>query len=233
MSRTVKALACLLLAPALGAPASAAEAPPLRVLVTGDSLMQPLDRLLKPSVKRAGGRLFSDPRPGTGITNPITLDWLRHARRQARRRRPRATVMFIGANDSYELRAEDGRTVACCRRAWIDAYARRVGRMMRSYRRGSRAYVYWLTLPTPQEPHRRRFAAINFAIGQAAAAVGPGVSVVDTVPALSPGNRYRRRLRYRGRMVVVRDRDGVHLTTAGSRIAADLVRRAMRLDGLL
>jgi hypothetical protein len=57
--------------------------------------------------------------------------------------------------------------------------------------------------------------------------------MVDTVPTLSPGNRFRRKLRYRGRTVVARDGDGVHLTTAGSRIARDLVVRAMRADGLL
>jgi hypothetical protein len=56
---------------------------------------------------------------------------------------------------------------------------------------------------------------------------------VDTIPALSPGNRYRRRVRYRGKTVVVRGRDGVHLTTAGARIARDLVVRAMRADGVL
>ena len=55
--------------------------------------------------------------------------------------------------------------------------------------------------------------------------------MVDTVPVLSPNNRFRRKLRYRGRSVVVRDGDGVHLTTAGARMARDLVVRAMRADG--
>ena len=224
--------ALLLLLAGLYVPARA-ETPPLRVLVTGDSMMQPLDEVLKPHVERAGGRLVSDRRPATGLTNPVILDWVQHARKQARRHRQRATVMFIGANDSNPLRTEDGREVNCCRRGWIDAYARRVAKIMRIWRRDSRAYVYWLTLPTPVEPRVAQFAAINYAIRQAAAEVGPQVRVVDTVPAISPGNRFRRRVRYRGRRVVVRDRDGVHLTRAGARIASDLVRRAMRSDGLL
>jgi hypothetical protein len=230
--RPASAAALLAVLAVLALPARAAD-PPLRVLVTGDSMMQPLDEILRKPVKRAGGRVVSDPRPGTGLSNRIAFDWQRHAKRQMRRHRPRATVMLIGPNDSYAMRGADGREVSCCRRAWIDAYAERAARMMRTYRRRGRAFVYWLTLPTPVEPHRQRFAAINIAIEQAAGEAGSRVRVVDLVPVLSPGNRFRRKLRYRGRRVVVRDRDGVHLTNAGSRIASDAVRRAMRRDGLL
>ena len=218
----------------LAAPAAAAAEPSLRVLATGDSLIQPLDEKLKRPVARADGRVLRDPHPGTGLTKPLTLDWERYAARQARKRRPHATVMFIGANDSQSLRSEAGPRVKCCRRAWIDAYADRVEHMMRSYMRGSRGYVYWLTLPTPRQEERRPlFAAVNFAIAQAATAAGGNARVVDTVPALSPGNRFKRRLRYRGKRVVVRDRDGIHLTGHGAAIARDLVVRSMRADGLL
>jgi hypothetical protein len=211
-----------------------AEAGP-RVLATGDSMVQPLDEQLVRPVKRAGGHVRRDPRPGTGITKPLELDWLKHAKRQAKRHRPRATVVFLGANDAEPLRSASGPKVECCRRAWIDAYAERVARMMRSYRRGGAGYVYWLTLPTPRgDTQARRTAAINLALAQAhATADAKRVRLVDTIPALSPGNRYRRKVRYRGRTVVVRGRDGVHLTAAGARIARDLVVRAMRRDGVL
>lgn len=230
--RARAAVSLLVVATIVGA-APAAESGRLRVLVTGDSMMQPLDEILEPRVEREDGRLISDPRPGTGIASRTPLDWVRYAKRQMRRHRPRATVMLIGPNDSGPLRTPDGREVRCCRRAWIDAYAERVGKVMRTYRRDGRAYVYWLTLPTPVEPHKARFTAINFAIKQAGADARSGVRVVDTVPVLSPRNEFRRRMRYKGRTVVIRDRDGVHLTNAGSRIAADLVKSAMRADGLL
>lgn len=224
----------LVLMAAVAALPAAAEADP-RVLATGDSMVQPLDERLVRPVKRSGGAVRRDARPGTGITKPLELDWVRHARRQAKRHRPRATVVFLGANDAEPLRSASGPRVECCRRAWIDAYAERVARMMRSYRRGGAGYVYWLTLPTPRSDSlARRQAAINLALAQAHAAADPKrVRLVDTIPALSPGNRYRRKVRYRGRTVVVRGRDGVHLTTAGARIARDLVVRALRRDGVL
>ena len=225
--------ALLVAALVLALPAAAAAAP--RVLATGDSMIQPLDEELVRPVKRAGGRVIRDARPGTGISKPLQLDWVRHARRQARRHRPRASVVFIGANDAESLPTDDGPRVRCCRRAWIAAYADRVAKMMRSYTRSGAGYVYWLTLPTPRsDTQARRMAAVNLALAQAAGSADrERVRLVDTIPVLSPGNRYRRRVRYRGKTVVVRGRDGVHLTTAGARIARDLVVRAMRADGLL
>jgi hypothetical protein len=197
-------------------------------------MVQPLDKQLVPVVERAGGRLIRDPRPGTAITRPTHHDWLKHARKQARRHRPRATVMFLGTTDAEPMRAGSGPTVRCCGRAWIDEYARRVGRMIGSYGRGGAGRVYWLTLPVPKvEGHARRLAAVNIAIRQAVAAAPETARVVDTIPAVSPGNRFRLRIRHRGRMVTVRERDGVHLSPAGARIVRGLVVRALRADGLL
>lgn len=211
-----------------------ASSPSPRVLITGDSMVEPVDRVVAAAVERHGGRAFRDARPGTGITRPLYLDWIRHARRQVKRYHQDATVMFIGANDSAALRAADGREVECCRRAWIDAYATRVERMMRIYRQDSKAWVYWLTLPLPRgSEHWPRFRATNLAIKQAGAAAGEHVRVVDTVPILSPDDRYHRRVTYDGRVVTVRDKDGIHLTAAGARILRDLVMDAMRSDGVI
>jgi hypothetical protein len=214
--------------------ATAADAATQRVLVTGDSLVQPLDDLMVRPISRAGGRVIKDSRPGTSLTRPLILDWLEHARRQVRKHRPRVTVVFLGAGDTGSLTTAGGRSVPCCQRPWIDAYADLVERMMRTYMRHKRRHVYWLTLPLPrQDSRRQQFLAINYAIAQAARKAGSKTHVVDTVPVLSPGDRYHRKLRYRGEPVVVRDGDGVHLTRDGARIARDLVVRAMRSDGVL
>jgi hypothetical protein len=230
--RSAPAAFVVVLLSVVAAPPS--EAAPVRVLVTGDSLVQPLDQLMVRPVARRGGRVIRDPRPGSGITRPLVLDWVKHARRQVRKRRPQATVVFIGAGDTEPLTSASGPRVGCCRRGWIDAYADRVERMMRTYMRNKRRPVYWLTLPAPRQRERRRqFLAINYAIEQAARKAGEKAHVVDTVPALSPSNEFHRKVRYRGRSVVVRDGDGVHMTAAGARIARDLVVRAMRRGGVI
>ena len=143
--------------------------------------------------------------------------------------------MFIGAGDTEPLTSASGPRVACCRRAWIDAYADRVERMMRTYMRSKRRPVYWLTLPAARQPERRdavpgdqlrdRAGSPQGRRKDARGRHGAGALAEQRVPPQACATAAGR--------VVVRDRDGVHLTTAGARIARDLVVRAMRRDGVL
>jgi hypothetical protein len=195
---------------------------PVTVLATGDSMIQIVDSFLK----RRLGRVHSDARISTGISKPAMFDWVRHARRQ-RARRADVTVMFIGANDGFPIG-----DAQCCGEAWVAAYARRVRSMMAAYKRGRKGVVYWLTLPTPRSgSFARVFGPVNRAIVRAARSFrGNQVRVIDLRRTFTPGGRYRRTIRYRGKTVVARQGDGVHLSTAGASIAASLVIRAMRRD---
>ena len=193
----------------------------IRLLATGDSMMQVVDIHLKRRLKRV--RVRSDTRVSTGISKTFLFDWVRHARRQAARR-PAATVMFLGANDGFPIAG-----VRCCSDAWIDRYAARAEQMMRSYARGDAGRVYWLTLPVPRPRQWKGiYRAVNAAIKRAAARVPDSVRVIDTAEYFTPhGYRSTRR------GVTVRQADGIHLNARGASLAAGLVARAMRRDGLL
>jgi hypothetical protein len=220
----------LLIALLIAVPAAAQDAPP-RVLVTGDSMVQPLDKQVVRHFKNGSAKVITDPRPGTGISRPLLLDWTRHALQQTRKHRPDAVAVLIGAaTDAEPLTVLGGRQVECCRQVWIDTYQKRVEAMMRNYlsRKGTR--VYWFTLPAPRKKEwQMRFNAVNLAFQNAAVAVGDRVTLVDLIPALTPGNVYRHRVKGR----VVRDKDGIHLNAAGSKIARKLLLKAMRADGLI
>ena len=197
---------------------------PLRILATGDSMIQIVDSHLK---RRLAGRagVRSDARISTGISKPSMLNWMALARRQASRR-PHVTVVFLGANDGFPI---GGR--ACCGRAWIKGYSARVRRMMASYRRRGSGRVYWLLLPTPRRPtFARVFRAVNAAVRRAAATYDPDeVAVIDLVEIFTPGGRYRSSIRGR----TVRQGDGVHLNVTGASIAAGAIIRRLRADGLI
>ena len=60
-------------------------------------------------------RVKRDAHVGTGLSKPFQLNWPRHARRMARRYHPRASVVFIGANDGFPLRYH-GKRRDCCSR---------------------------------------------------------------------------------------------------------------------
>ena len=194
----------------------------LRVLAAGDSMMQVLDTALGDRLPRA--ELRSDTHVSTGITKPSLLNWPAQARRLARAQRPDATVVFLGANDGFGLPGPGGGQEPCCSEAWVDAYAARARSMMAAYSRAGAGRVYWLTLPVPRRAaFAQIFTGVNQALQRAAQAYPATVRIVDLVPAISPGGRFRQALR---------QADGVHLTPAGDRVAASLVVAAMRRDGL-
>lgn len=151
--------------------------------------------------------------------------WEPVATAQVARLRPSATVVSIGANKGYPLRAPDGTQVACCDEAWVVAFARRLRSISLTYRRQGRGRVVWLTIPAPRDLRRVPIiAAANVAIVRAAGAL-QRVSVVRIDELLSPGG-HRDVVRYRERDVRVREPDGIHLNVAGTRIAAHLAAQA-------
>lgn len=207
----------------------------LRLLATGDSMIQTVDGYLARGLAaRRGTSVRSDAHVATGISKPQQLDWVRKARGQAAGVKPDVTVMFIGANDGFPLRIPGGGRAACCGDAWVAAYAARVAAMMRSYRRGGRSSVYWLTLPAPRPPaFARVFRRVNAAIRRAATRVGDGVHVVDLVPVFTPGGEFRQTIRFHGRTIDARQPDGIHLSQAGASVAAALVIERLRADHAL
>lgn len=190
------------------------------ILATGDSMIQIIDGFLKSRLPQA--RVRSDARISTGISKPGLLNWPRHARRQGRHD---VTIVFLGANDGFPMGG-----AACCGRAWRKTYANRVAQMMRTYKRGGS--VYWSLLPAPRAGNFRRvFVAVNAAVRRAARR--ERAALIDLPRTFTPDYRFRQTIGWGGRTVSVRQGDGVHLNVAGASIAATLMIRRMRRDGVL
>jgi uncharacterized protein len=207
----------------LGAP-PATKRPLQTMLVTGDSLAQPLDLELARRLTAAGVDVIRDPHPGTGISNPVLVDWGQLSAAQVRDHHPQAVVVFIGANEGYPLPGPGGGDLACCGTGWAAAFANRVRQMMNTYRRGGAARVYWLTIPTPRDPDRQRVEkTVNAAIEVAAQPWASQVRVIDTVPVFTPGEEYRDAMDVDGDEKIVRESDGIHLNDTGSSVAAEVV----------
>ena len=213
--------------------ATPAKPRPLRkLLVTGDSLAVPLDlEVARRLAARKGVEVLRDPHIGTGVSKSGFVDWGKLSAQQVREERPDAIVVFIGANEAFSMPGPEGREVDCCGPGWAAVYAFRVRRMMNTYRQRGAARVYWLTLPLPRDGGRQEAArAVNAAIDVASVPYRAQVRVLDLTSLFTPGNRYRSAMRIGERDQIVREPDGIHLSTTGSRLAAGVVLDALERD---
>jgi hypothetical protein len=206
---------------AVGDPSPPARKPLGTLLVTGDSLSQPLDQEL---ARRLAGsaKVVRDPHLGTGISQTAIVDWAKLSTSQVAKEKPDAVVVFIGANEGFPMKGPDGREVKCCGVDYAALYASRVRQMMNTYRQAGAARVYWVTLPAPRDPDRQKIArTVNASISVAAQPWRSQVRVVDTVPIFTPGFRYRDAMDVGGEEKIVRESDGIHLNDAGSALLAE------------
>ena len=209
-----------------------APAPPRRrlhsLLVTGDSMSQPLDQDLAQTLDPEGVKVTRDPHIGTGISSTLLVDWGKLSIHQVQQWHPNGVVVFIGANDGYSMPGPGGKQINCCGAEWAAIYANRVRQMMNTYRQHGAAHVYWLTLPAPRESIRAKIAlVVNAAIQVAAEPWRDQVTIIDTVPIFTPGNRYRDSMNINGEPTIVRESDGIHLNGAGSALLAKYVLAAI------
>jgi hypothetical protein len=104
---------------------------------------------------------------------------------------------------------------------------------MKTYVQGGKGYVYWLAIPAARDPRRVEvISAVNHALVAAAEGM-KNVRVLNMVDVFTPGGVYRDSMNYKGRVVKVRQNDGIHLTEAGADIAADYVIAELEKDGVL
>jgi hypothetical protein len=202
-----------------------------RLLVTGDSLGQPLDVQLARALAGDGVVTTRDVHLGTGISKTDIVDWGLLSTKQVKEDKPDAVVMFMGANEGFPFPAAGGGDVACCSAAWAVTYAQRARTMMNTYRRGGAARVYWLTLPMPRAPARQKVArAVNAAIAVAAQPYRSQVRILDMNAVFTPGGVYRAAMTVGGRATLVRRPDGIHLNDAGAGVALDVLLPRLKAD---
>jgi hypothetical protein len=215
-------------------PAALGEKPakrPLKtLLVTGDSMVQPLDAKLAGALARSGVTVKRDPHLGTGISKTFLVDWGQLSTQQVRKVKPDAVVVFIGANEGFPMKGAGGREVDCCGADWAAIYANRARRMAATYRQNGRARVYWITVPTARAANRAPITrAVNASVKVAVQPWASQIRIIDTVPIFAPKG-YRDSMPVGGRDRIVRAADGIHLNDAGAGVLSEAVLAQLRAD---
>lgn len=201
------------------------------LLITGDSLSQPLDTELGRELSDEGVKVVRDAKLGSGISKTDIVDWGRLSVTQTEKEEPDAVIMFMGANEGFPMKGPDGKELDCCTAEWASVYANRARQMMNTYRRGGKTHIYWLQIPVQRKPARQAIAkVVNAAIAVAAQPWGDQVTVVDTNPTFTPGGKYRDAMDIGGKDTIVRESDGIHLNEAGSKLLAQQMVARMKTN---
>jgi lysophospholipase L1-like esterase len=209
------------------------KAPPRRalhtLLVTGDSLSTPLDLSIARRLTGRNVKVVRDPHLGAGISKTDLVDWGRLAVTQMQHDKPDAVVVWIGANEGFPMKDPRGRQQQCCSAQWAAIYANRVRQVMNTYRRAGATHVYWLTVLTPREAARHKISrVVNAAVEVAAQPWRDQVSILDTIPIFTPGDRYRDSMPIGGTHKLVRESDGIHLNATGANYLAGIMLNTLR-----
>lgn len=202
---------------------------PLRLLVTGDSLMEYAGPDLVDLAGKDGMVQGSvDIHYGTGLARPDFVDWSLVAKQQTATYHPDVVVVLMGGNDAQNMVLANGQIVYQGTKQWLQEYRRRARICMRTWLQGGVRRIYWLSMP----PARSSVMAateeqMDVALREAAATI-PGMQYLNIVPLVTNHGAYADALLIGGTWTYVRAADGIHLSPGGAERVAEWVFAVIR-----
>jgi hypothetical protein len=191
----------------------ASAAAPLKLFVTGDSMIEFFGpRLVKEGEGTKALTGGSETKYGTGLVRDDVLAWPAQARRQMAAHQPEAVIVMMGGNDGQGFTLPGGRIVRELTPEWKAEYQRRAAITMQAFGENGKRHVYWVGMPiSKSERLTRIYRDVNAALAAAAASV-PRVTYVDIWDDFAVDGRYADFVGGE----LVRARDGIHLNREGS-----------------
>ena len=216
---------------ALPPPHMFTRADPLVLYIAGDSMVGILGQsLMRISEASKVVQATLDYHIATGLCRPDYFDWPLRLTAEMRGLDPDAVVLQWGGNDLQAMQAGD-HYVVFPTPAWEKEYRRHIDQVLKVVR-GPGRHIYWLGQPLMRSPEMSRKLAILNGIYRSETAGLPDVAYVDTwsVLADAQGGFSAYLPDAQGRMELVRESDGEHLTAAGGDRVAWVVWSMMKKD---
>lgn len=199
---------------------------PLRLYLTGDSLLYDPDKEILERVQNVGAIKPVGPgvdtHAATGLAQPLVFNWFDYIPKQARALKPNLVVLGFGGNDGQALFG-DGGGQRFGTPEWSAEYARRVGGIMDDFA-ATNTKVLWVGLPIPRDPDlAARFQLMNQIYAAQAAKRRGQVYFLDVYRRFAdPHGHYADYLKdSSGQLVLMRKPDGIHYELAGAKVVTD------------
>jgi hypothetical protein len=195
-----------------------------RILLVGDSLMQGLAPHLITNLKRKYKVESMDlSKHSTGLTYPAFFDWPATVEDAFELEDYTVVIVFLGANDPWDMTIQ-GRYIRFGSEPWAAVYRERVARIINTAAT-HRARLVWLGVPPlGREDLLGKAPTLNAIYAEEASKMPLFARFVATDPTLTAdGSSFTKFLELPDRgSVMVRTDDGVHFTTQGHRLLANL-----------
>jgi hypothetical protein len=188
----------------------------LRVAIVGDSLAAGLgyfaERVFHPRLVRVSGQ----GRISTGLARPDYFNWPFTMRRIVKRFDPDLVVVMLGENDHQSLQDVHGnRSAQIGTTAWPAEYRERVLQLMRIGTSGG-AKLIWAGLPVASDGRFREHSRRQNDVFEFASSIVNDVAYFDSWDRFrAPGGGYTAYFREGGRVILVREGDGLHFNATG------------------
>ncbi len=192
---------------------------PVRVLLTGDSLMEGLGSQLRDELSGYSNlTLIPIGKKSTGLCRPDFYDWPRVLENHLRSDKPHIVVMWIGTNDTQRIYGNP-QAGEPCSKPWMYAYYGKLAQVVNLTRR---YHARFILMGPPAVGNDPKIDANLISINNFMRRVCNRYSIpyIDTRAALSDsrGRFCMQGRRSTGERVDIRTRDRIHITADGNRI---------------
>lgn len=194
---------------------------PIRILLTGDSLMESLGPQMK---KAAAGyeniTMIPIGKRSTGLSRPDYYNWPAVLEANLQEHRPQIVVMWVGTNDPQGIHGMKGLGEPCSAK-WMKAYAGKILEIVNLCKK-YRARIIFMSPPVmDEEPLDSQLARITGLMQRICSYYKLGFINTRTILADSDGKYRHTALMPNGRMATIRWKDRVHITGDGNRLVMD------------
>ena len=200
---------------------SGQAAMPIRILLTGDSLMEAMGPQMQREMQGYDNiTLIPIGKRSTGLSRPDFYNWPKVLEKNLQQHRPHIVIMWVGTNDPQNIHGLSGLGEPCSK-AWLRAYTYKLIEIVRICQQ-HHARLIFLSPPVMAEPELdAQLASITDLMRKTCRHYRLGF--IDTRPILAD-NRGRFRMQTTlpgGKTVDIRWKDRVHITGEGNRLVMD------------
>lgn len=200
--------------------------PPLKILLIGDSLVEwGFGNQFESKVSAYNGitvvRKFKN---SSGLNRTDYFDWYSYTKELVSAEKPDVLVIFMGANDGQNIRADDGNAYTMDNVVnWDNTYRKRVSRFLEENHESIK-YIFWIGHPIPRtSDFHNKFVRMN-PIYESECALYSNCIYVNSWDRFAINGSFVSRLAdNNGTVAEVKSSDGVHLTSHGGNILTDLI----------